>query len=296
MTAQGDIPGDAVKGLAAQHADTEDGVLSHDLVFLLRQILRLARVPSGSMSFPTSCIMLENAICSAFPEAQSDMKTHAERQVEDALDVHARFVVLRLRRDGHHQDPLPDRLGELCRPVPDDAFQLPVELLELLVLLLRQALESPVLHDQLVMFEGPSQGRQQILGAPRLGEISEHVGAVDGLGGALEGAVRRENHPDCVGFEPLDFLEESDAVHLRHHLIRQDHADVVLFQDLETGPAAFGRVFLLRCRFASITDLSPRRIPAAIFSRRATPAAARPAATLTQHESKPTQRSILPTA
>ncbi len=157
---------------------------------------------------------------------------HGLGQGADRLDVgHAQLLVL---------------LRELLGAVPDLLLQVPVHVLELEVLLPGHLVQPLDLLLEIEVVEGLAEGRLELLVVPRLGDQAVDLAAVDGLHGDVHLRVAGEHHPDDVRAALADRLEQVDAAHLGHALVRDHHLGRRLLEHLESLRAAGCREHLPR--------------------------------------------------
>ena len=126
------------------------------------------------------------------------------------------------------------RLVELSGPEGDALLELLVHLLQLDHHLVVPAFEQAV----------ASRGLKrlfQLLGLPRLEDVTEDLAAVDGVDRVFQLRVAGHEQTNGLGMVDADPLEQLDAVHARHLLVGKDDIDAIGGEELLRSFAGAGR-------------------------------------------------------
>ena len=121
----------------------------------------------------------------------------------------------------------PDEVGlELAR-----RRQLAVGAHQLLVCPLQLGEQPLTLRDQVVALHGVAHDHLEVLRIPGLGDVAVDASAVDGVDHGADVGIAGEEKAHRVRLRLPHVVEELDAGHLRHALVRHDHVDRPLLED-----------------------------------------------------------------
>src|SRR5262245_57595694 len=99
--------------------------------------------------------------------------------------------------------------------------------------------QAGVLACQLEHLDRAMEGQAKLLALPGLGDVAEDPARVDRRYDRLDVRVACQDDAVRIGAELHRAMQELDAVHVRHALVRDDHGRIVRLEDLEATAAAF---------------------------------------------------------